>query len=119
MAQTKSTTQKAAASQNSSSQVGTNGTGFIPNSAIPIPVTDTMSFGAVRMTPFMADSQDMAKFYNRRLRKDISFMRQIGTCKSPQQGAGVWFRAASEAAHDYVDQFDRCVAITLDSSSSE
>ena len=46
-------------------------------------------------------------------------MSELGTCKSPQQGAAVWFRAASEAAHDYVDQFDRFVAITLDSSSSE
>ena len=119
MAQTKSTTQKAAASQKSSSQVGTNGTGFIPNSAIPIPVTDTMQFGAVSMKHFMEASQDMAKFYNRRLRKDSSFMSELGTCKSPQQGAAVWFRAASEAAHEYVDQLDRFVAITLDSSSSE
>lgn len=119
MAQTKSRTSKATASPKPSPQVGTNGTGFIPNSAIPIPVADTMQFGADSMKHFMEASQDMAIFYNRRLRKDISFMSELGACKSPQQGAAVWLRAASEAAHDYVDQFDRFVVITLDSSSPE
>ena len=119
MAQTKSQTEKAASSPKASQSSSKGATGFIPNSAIPIPVADTMQFSADTMKHLMESSQDMARFYNNLLRKDISFMSELGSCKSPVQGAAVWFRAASEAAHDYADQFDRVVAITLNGSASE
>jgi hypothetical protein len=119
MAQAKSQTEKSSSGSKVNPSAGMNGPGFVPNSAIPIPVADTMQFGADSMKHFVEASQDLAQFYNKRFRKDISFMSELGSCNTPAQGAAVWFRAASEAAHDYVDQFDRVMEITLNGSMPE
>ena len=85
---------------------------------MPIPIADGVRFGADAMKHWLETGQDMARFYNSRLSKDFAYMTKLGTCRSPAQAAELWWRAASEAAHDYADQFDRVMAINLNGAAT-
>ena len=73
---------------------------FPHEGSMPIPIADSVQFGADAMQHWLQTGQDMARFYNARLAKDFSYLTAVGTCRSPMQLASLWSRAASEAAHD-------------------
>ena len=102
MAQKRAQAEQAAASPRTSRTTKMASVGFDPAAAMPLP------FG-----------QDMARFYNTRLIKDFSYLSEFGACRTPAQGAEVWLRAASEAAHDYADQLDRVMKIAMNGSHKE
>lgn len=84
---------------------------------LPTALVEQMRAGAAAMHTFVATSQDMARFYNERLRKDFAYMSAFGSCRSPADMAELWWRMASEAAHDYADQVDRVIALSLDGAA--
>ncbi len=91
---------------------------FPPESAMPIPLAESVQFGADVMQHWMQAGQDMVRFYNTRMAKDFSYLTEAATCRSPMQLASLWSRAASEAAHDYAEQLSRVMAINLNGSGS-
>lgn len=93
-------------------------TEFPPETAFPMPFADTMGLGANAMQHWMETSQEMAKFYQARLAKDIRYMTALGTCRTPADLAAVCTKAASEAAHDYAEQLEKVVAINLNGNAT-
>ena len=65
------------------------------------------------MHQWVASSQELARFYSTRLKKDLSVMSALSSCKTPQDFSEVWYNAASSAVHDYADEFDRILEIGL------
>lgn len=92
---------------------------FPPEASAPLPFANSMQFSADAMKHWLATGQDMARFYNGRLAKDFCYMTELATCRTPGDIAALWWRAASDAAHDYADQLDRVVAINLDAGQEE
>lgn len=90
---------------------------FPPESSAPVPIAETMRFGTDAIKHFLKTGQDMARFYNGRLAKDIGYMSQFATCRSPSDVANLWAQIASETAHDYADQVDRVMQINLNGLS--
>ena len=86
---------------------------------MPIPIAEGIRFGADAMQHWLQTGQDMARFYNERLAKDLSYLTEAATCRSPVQLASLWGRAASETAHDYAEQLDRVMAINLNGSGND
>ncbi len=81
---------------------------------LPTALVEPMRAGATAIHAFVATSQDLARFYNERLRKDFAYLSAFGSCRSPADMAVLWWRMASETAHDYADQVDRVMALSLD-----
>lgn len=90
-----------------------------PEASAPFPVASSMQFSADAMKHWLATSEDMARFYNGRLAKDFSYMTEFASCRSPGDVAALWWRAASDAAHDYANQLGRVMAINLDADAEE
>ena len=65
------------------------------------------------MHQWVASSQELARFYSTRVKKDLSVMSALTSCKTPQDFSEVWYNAASSAVHDYADEFDRILEIGL------
>lgn len=86
--------------------------------AVPIPIAESMQYGADAMKHWLETSQNMARFYNDRLAKDFQYLGEFGTCRSPAQLTALWCRIASETAHDYADQLDRVMAINLNGAAT-
>lgn len=84
-----------------------------PEASAPLPLAAGMHFGAEAMRHWMETGQDMARFYNGRLAKDVGFMTEFARCRSSADVAHLWYRAASEAAHDYADQVERVLSLNL------
>lgn len=81
---------------------------------MPIVGTEKLLGGsALAMNQLVASSQELARFYSTRMKKDLSFMSTLTACKTPQDFSKAWYNAASSAVHDYADEFDRILAIGL------
>ena len=65
------------------------------------------------MHQWVASSQELARFYSTRVKKDLSLVNALTSCKTPQGFSEVWYSAASSAVHDYADEFDRILEIGL------
>lgn len=89
----------------------------LPKGMTPEALAKSMQMGTNAMSHWIETGQDLAIFYRERLAKDVSFMNDFATCRTPTDVARVWCRAASEAVHDYADQFDRVMAINMDDTA--
>lgn len=69
---------------------------------------------AQMMSRLMVTGQEMSRFATARLRKDVGVMSALATCRSPQEFSETWVNHVSEAVHDYADEFDRVMSISLD-----
>lgn len=93
--------------------------GHLPEYAARLPFAASMHLGTDTMKHWMEASQDMARFYNGRLSKDFGYITDFASCRSPSDVTALWWRIASEAAHDYADQLDRIIAINLNGAAGE
>lgn len=92
----------------------TQSNGETPNMFMPNVGADRLMAGsALAMKHLVASSQELARFYSTRLKKDLSVMSALTSCKTPKDFSEVWYNAASSAVHDYADEFDRILAIDL------
>lgn len=115
---TKSETNSSRATQKAQEDVKNVTTGFAPEAAVPIPIADSVQFSAEAMKHWLETGQDMARFYNARLAKDFRYLGELGTCRSPMQVANLWCRMTSETAHDYADQLDRLMTISMNGAAT-
>ncbi len=76
-------------------------------------MTKLLGGSARAMQHWVASSQELARFYSARMKKDLSLMNALASCKTPQDFSEVWYNAASSAVHDYADEFDRILEISL------
>lgn len=110
----KSATQtRSKASDDASAGPGSQSTGMPGGFAAAPYFAGAMTTGADMMRAWFAASQDMGRFYNERLRKDAAQMQAYAKCRTPEELAAVTRQAMSEAAHDYADQFDRVLRLSL------
>ena len=65
------------------------------------------------MSHWVASSQELARFYSTRMKKDLSLMNALTSCKSAQDFSEVWYNAMSSTVHDYANEFDRILEINL------
>jgi hypothetical protein len=72
-----------------------------------------LGMGAASMGHWVAANQEVTRFYSNRLKKDLAAMSRFAECKTPSEFAGLWVSTARDAAHDYVDELDRLVAINF------
>ena len=91
---------------------------FLPEGSAPLPLAIGMHVGGDALKHWMKTGQDMTRFYNGRMAKDVGFMTEFALCRSPADVANIWYRAASETAHDYANQFDRILALNLNGSEA-
>lgn len=90
----------------------TNGEG--PDMFMPIVGAANLIGGStLSMKRLVASSQELTRFYSERMKKDLSFMNALTSCKTPQDLTEVWYNAASSAVHDYANEFDRILAIGM------
>ena len=82
---------------------------FVPNPG----ASNMLRGGALAMEHWVASSQELARFYSTRMKKDMSLMSAFASCRTPQDFTEVWCNAASSAIHDYADEFDRILQIGL------
>lgn len=80
---------------------------------------NAVRMGAAAMEHWVATGQEMARFYTRRLKKDMETMSAFAACRTPEQFNEVWYKAASETVHDYAEEFDKVMAINLNGSAAE
>lgn len=74
-------------------------------------ITSLMGTGVVAMQNWLQTSQELGYFMAVRAGKDMAGMQKIATCRTPQEVSELWLGLASEAAHDYADEFDRLLSI--------
>jgi hypothetical protein len=72
-----------------------------------------MRGGSLAMERWVATSQELSRFYTKRLKKDVELANAFASCRTPEDFAEVWSSAASTMVHDYADEFDRMMAINL------
>jgi len=80
---------------------------FAPNAG----ATDLLRGGTLAMEHWVAGSQELARFYSTRMKKDMSVMSAFASCRTPQDFTEVWSNAASDAVHDYAEEFDRVLTL--------
>jgi hypothetical protein len=88
---------------------------FMPNAG----AAGLMGGSALVMKQMVASSQELARFYSTRMKKDMSFMSALASCKTPQDLSEVWYNGVSSSLHDYVDEFDRILAMGLTVQTSD
>lgn len=86
---------------------------FPPEGSAPAPMVASLHLGADAMKHWLETGQDLARFYNDRLARDFTYMTELSACRTPADLTALWCRAASETIHDYADQIDRVMAISL------
>ena len=113
MAQARSNTERNKLKQEANQAAERFAAAFLPENAVPYPLAETLSSGTDAMRQVMETGADLARFYTTRLGKQVGYMAELATCRSPLQFTVICARAASEAAHDYTDELDRVMAINL------
>ena len=73
--------------------------------------TNLLRGGTQAMEHWVAGSQELARFYSTRMKKGMSAMSAFASCRTPQDFTEVWSNAASDAVHDYAEEFDRVLTL--------
>ena len=88
-----------------------SGNGGIPGALPGLEPGKMLQRSALTFEHWIATNQELARFYTERLKKNMKAFDAYSKCRTPQDVVSAAARTASEAVHDYADEFDRVMAI--------
>ncbi|WP_084396663.1 hypothetical protein [Henriciella aquimarina] len=83
-----------------------------------LPGFDTMHavrLGATNFEHWIATNQELTRFWSYRLKKYLATLDSFANCRTSEDFLSTMARAASDTVHDYANEYDRVLAINLQS----